>query len=101
MTGIALAVLAVLLSWAAPSALARARWVEHAPRAAVVLWQALALAAVLAAVGAALAAPEEALRAWAGEVEFGDGLLLAVGVADLLEGVDGVWRLGVRLREGS
>ena len=104
MTGIVLAVLAVLLSWAAPSALARAHWVEHAPRAAVVLWQALALAAVLAAVGAALAAPEEALRAWAGEVEFGAGLLLAVGLAALLAGVIvlrlvwvSVW-LGLRTR---
>ncbi|HLR28048.1 MAG TPA: M56 family metallopeptidase [Ruania sp.] len=104
MTGIVLAVLAVLLSWAAPGALARARWVESAPRAAVVLWQALALAAVLAAVGAALAAPEEALRAWAGEVEFGAGLLLAVGLAALLAGVIvvrlvwvSVW-LGLRTR---
>src|SRR5699024_7680813 len=75
-----------------------------APRAAVVLWQALALAAVLAAVGAALAAPEEALRAWAGEVEFGAGLLLAVGLAALLAGVIvvrlvwvSVW-LGLRTR---
>ncbi|WP_147915733.1 M48 family metalloprotease [Ruania zhangjianzhongii] len=104
MTGIALAVLAVLLAWPAPSALARSAWVERAPRAGVVLWQALALAAVLAAVGAALAAPEEALRAWTGSVEFGAGLLLAAGLAAVLAGVIVVrlvWvtiRLGLRTR---
>ena len=104
MTGVALALLAVLLAWAAPSALARAAWVERSPRAGVVLWQALALAAVLAAIGAALAAPEEALRAWTGSVEFGVGLLIAAGCAAVLAGVIVirlVWvtvRLGLRTR---
>lgn len=104
MTGIALALLAVVLAWAAPSVLARAAWVERSPRAGVVLWQALAVGAVLAAVGAALAAPEEALRALTGSVEFGAGLLLAAGLAAVLAGVIVlrlVWvtiRLGLRTR---
>lgn len=104
MTGIALAALAVLLAWAAPSALARSAWVERAPRAGVVLWQALAMAAVLAAVGAALATPEEALRTWTGSIEFGMDLLHAAGLAALLAGVilvRLVWvtvRLGLRTR---
>ena len=104
MTGIALALLAILLAWPAPSALARSAWVDRAPRAGVVLWQALAGAAVLAAVGAALAAPEEALRAWSGSVEFGGGLMLAAGLAAVLAGVIMVrlvwvtFRLGLRTR---
>lgn len=64
MTGLALAVLALVLSRAVPPVLARARWLEQVPRAGVVLWQAVALAAVLAAVGAVLAAPEELFRAY-------------------------------------
>lgn len=99
-TGIALAVLAVVLAWAVPSALARATWIEHVPRAGVVLWQAVAVAAVLAAIGAVLAAPEEALRAWGGTVQFGPALVLAAGAAGLLAGVI-VIRLGwVTLRLG-
>lgn len=47
--------LTLLLVGPAPAALARARWTERAPRAALVLWQAVALAAVLAAFGAGLA----------------------------------------------
>lgn len=93
MTGIALAVLAVVLAWAVPSVLARAAWIERVPRAGVVLWQAVAAAAVLAAIGAVLAAPEEALRAWGGAVQFGPALVLAAGVAALLAGVI-VLRLG-------
>lgn len=104
MTGIALASLAVVLAWAVPSALARSAWIQRAPRAGVVLWQALAVAAVLAAVGAALAAPEEVLRAWTGTVQFGTALVVAAGVAALLAGVIVarlVWvtiRLGLRTR---
>src|SRR5690625_7536907 len=66
MTGIALAALALVLSRMVPPVLARARWLEHVPRAGVVLWQAVALAAVLAAVGAVLAAPAEVVRALPG-----------------------------------
>ena len=50
-----LAVLALAFAGPVPALLARARWTWQAPRAALVLWQALALAAVLAALGAGLA----------------------------------------------
>ncbi|EYR62127.1 Zn-dependent protease with chaperone function [Actinotalea ferrariae CF5-4] len=87
MTALSLAALAVLLSVAAPVALARARALHRAPRAAVVLWQAGALAAVLAAVGAALAAPEEIWRAVRGEQGARDAwLLVAASVAALTAG---------------
>jgi len=87
-TVIALAGLAVLLLGPAPWALGRARWVTREPRAALVLWQALGLAAGLAAVGAALAlgvAPlgsdlPSALLAWGRGLAGGDpsaGLNLA------------------------
>lgn len=55
MTAAALAALAVVLSGPVPALLARAPRVRSAPRAAMTLWQAVALAAVLAALGAALA----------------------------------------------
>lgn len=55
MTAAVLGVLAVLLSGPAPALLARFPGVRRTPRAAMVLWQALALAAVLAALGAPLA----------------------------------------------
>jgi len=52
----ALVVLAVLLAWPAPRALAAATWLRREPRAALVLWQSTAVAAVLAALLAAPAA---------------------------------------------
>ncbi|MGH3098456.1 MAG: M56 family metallopeptidase [Streptosporangiales bacterium] len=55
MTPIALGVLALVLAGPAPAMLARAGWAHRVPRATAVLWQALALAAVLAALGAGLA----------------------------------------------
>ena len=55
MTAGVLAVLAVLLAGPAPAGLARLTVLRRTPVAAVVLWQSLALAAVLAAVGAGLA----------------------------------------------
>ena len=54
MTPVALGMLALLLTWPVPELLGRARWPMRVPRAAIVLWQALALAAVLAALGAGL-----------------------------------------------
>jgi Zn-dependent protease with chaperone function len=105
-TAVGLATLAVVLLGPAPLVLARARWVRAEPRAALVLWQALGLAAGLAAVGAALAVSLRplggtlpgALAQWFGDV--GDGrplarlalvnaLLLALGLALL------AWLLGV------
>ena len=55
MPALALSVLAVLLSGPVPALLARAEGIRRAPRAAMVLWQAVALAAVLSALGATLA----------------------------------------------
>lgn len=50
-----LAALALVLTGPAPALLARSSWPYRVPRAAVALWQALALAAVLAAFGAGIA----------------------------------------------
>ena len=55
MSALAFAVLAVLLAGPAPAMLARATWPLRAPRAAMVLWQAIALAAVLSAFSAGIA----------------------------------------------
>ncbi|WP_412539750.1 M56 family metallopeptidase [Longispora sp. K20-0274] len=55
MTALALAALAAVLLWPAPLLLARARWTHREPRAALVLWQAVGLAAGLALIGAAVA----------------------------------------------
>ncbi len=54
MTAAVLAALAVLHAGPLPSLLARTPAIRRAPRAAVALWQAIALAAVLAALGAGL-----------------------------------------------
>jgi Zn-dependent protease with chaperone function len=54
-TVLALTTLAVLLLGPAPWALGQAGWVIREPRAALVLWQALGLAAGLATIGAVLA----------------------------------------------
>lgn len=54
-TPIALGLLALVLTGPAPAALARASWPHRVPRAATVLWQSLATAAVLSALGAGLA----------------------------------------------
>lgn len=55
MTAAGLAVLAVVLLGPAGALLARSKWPRTAPRAAVVLWQAIGLAGALAAIGAGLA----------------------------------------------
>ena len=54
MSALAFAILAVLLVGPAPALLARATWPLRAPRAAMVLWQAVALAAVLSAFSAGI-----------------------------------------------
>lgn len=53
--------LALLLAGPAPALLSRASWPYRAPRAALVLWQAIALAAVLSAFGSGLAIASELL----------------------------------------
>ena len=55
MSALAFTILAVLLVGPAPALLARATWPLRAPRAAMVLWQAIALAAVLSAFSAGIA----------------------------------------------
>ena len=54
-TALAFAVLALVLAGPIPAVLARARWPYRSPRAALVLWQAIALAAVLSAFSSGLA----------------------------------------------
>jgi hypothetical protein len=63
MTALLLGALGLTLSLAVPGILAHARWPDRAPTAAVLLWQAITLAAVLSALGVVLAAPEELTRA--------------------------------------
>jgi Zn-dependent protease with chaperone function len=55
MTALAFGILALLLVGPAPALLARAQWPLRAPRAAMALWQAIALAAVLSAFSCGLA----------------------------------------------
>ncbi|WP_079669591.1 M56 family metallopeptidase, partial [Mycobacteroides abscessus] len=55
MSALAFAILALLLTGPVPALLARARWPYRAPRAAMVLWQAIAVAAVLSAFSSGLA----------------------------------------------
>ncbi|NMN97357.1 M56 family metallopeptidase [Antrihabitans stalactiti] len=55
------ALLALLLAGPAPALLARAKWPFRAPRAAIVLWQAIALGAVLSAFGSGLAIASQLL----------------------------------------
>ncbi len=55
MSALAFTFLAVLLAGPAPALLARAAWPLRAPRAAMVLWQAIALAAALSAFSAGIA----------------------------------------------
>ncbi|WP_432974391.1 M56 family metallopeptidase [Dactylosporangium sp. CA-233914] len=62
MTAVLLGALGLTLSLVVPGPLARARWTARAPVAAVVLWQAVTLAAVLCALGVVLAGPEELVR---------------------------------------
>jgi Zn-dependent protease with chaperone function len=55
MSGLAFTVLAVMLVGPVPALLARAKWPLRAPRAAMVLWQAVAVAALLSAFSAGIA----------------------------------------------
>ncbi|WP_157156574.1 M56 family metallopeptidase [Diaminobutyricimonas sp. LJ205] len=88
MTGFWLAALALLLAGPVTDAFGRARWTDRAPRAAVVLWQAIAIAAVLAAIGSVLALPEELLRLTASqdELQFGPDLVAAATIAAIMAG---------------
>jgi Zn-dependent protease with chaperone function len=54
-SALAFTILAVMLAGPTPAVLARAKWPLRAPRAAMVLWQAVALAAVLSTFSAGIA----------------------------------------------
>ncbi|HLR86078.1 MAG TPA: M56 family peptidase, partial [Nocardioidaceae bacterium] len=54
MTPILLGAIGVLLAHPLPALLGLMRWPYRVPRAAIVLWQAMAVAAVLAVLGAGL-----------------------------------------------
>lgn len=54
MTPFSLGLIGLILAYPAPATLTRMRWPYLAPRAAVILWQAIGLAAILAVVGAGL-----------------------------------------------
>jgi len=54
-SALAFTIVALLLSGPVPAVLARATWPTRAPRAAIVLWQSIALAAVLSAFSAGIA----------------------------------------------
>src|SRR6476620_6461084 len=60
-TALVFGVLALLLAGPVPALLSRARWPHRAPRAALVLWQAIALAAVLSAFSSGLAIASQLL----------------------------------------
>lgn len=55
MSALAFTLVALLLGGPVPAVLARATWPMRAPRAAIVLWQSIALAAVLSAFSAGIA----------------------------------------------
>ena len=63
---LALAILAVVLAWPVPIVLARATWTARSPAAALLLWQAIAIAGGLSMIGALLTF---------GLVPFGDDLV--------------------------
>ncbi|NLG56395.1 MAG: M56 family metallopeptidase [Rhodococcus sp.] len=60
-TALVFGILALLLAGPIPALLSRARWPYRAPRAALVLWQAIALAAVLSAFSSGLAIASQLL----------------------------------------
>lgn len=60
-TALVFGCLALILTGPVPTWLSRAEWPTRAPRAALVLWQAVALAAVLSAFGSGLAIAAELL----------------------------------------
>lgn len=55
MSALAFSFVALLLVGPVPDLLARASWPQRAPRAAIVLWQSIAIAAVLSAFSAGIA----------------------------------------------
>ncbi|MGB0961352.1 MAG: M56 family metallopeptidase [Mycobacterium sp.] len=66
MSALAFTLLALLLSGPVPAMLAGANWPMRAPRAAIVLWQSIALAAVLSAFSAGIAIASRLFTSGAG-----------------------------------
>lgn len=93
MSALAFAALALLLTGPVPAVLARASWPLRAPRAAVVLWQAVAGAAVLSAFSAGLAIAALLFVPGAGRPT-------ALGVADRLGGMTWPMLVGIGLVVG-
>lgn len=101
MTPLWLALLALVLAGPVPTLMARARRMHHTPVASMIAWQAVALAAVLAALGAGLSLATD--RAWGREpglvayVVAGSavGVTVLVAVRLLVSG----HRVGTSLRE--
>ena len=86
MSALAFTLLALALTGPVPAVLARAAWPMRAPRAAIVLWQAIAMAAVLSAFSAGLAIASPLLLrggAWpgAGGATAADWMLWLISLA--------------------
>ena len=71
-SALAFTILALLLVGPAPALLARATWPLRAPRAAIVLWQSIALAAVLSAFSAGIAIASRLFMPGPGRSAHGD-----------------------------
>jgi Zn-dependent protease with chaperone function len=85
LTALLLGLLGLTLSLLVPRPLAAARWPDRTPAAAVVLWQAITLGAVLSALGVVLAAPEELVRAaGSGKPVALAALIVALAVAGVI-----------------
>lgn len=88
MSAVALAVLAVALMWPLPRLLARQSGFRRAPRAALVVWQLVSLAGVVAALAAAPAAIPGLLRGaeplWRGVVLGGAAIVSGLVLGRLL-----------------
>jgi hypothetical protein len=84
-TALLLGTFGLILSLLVPSPLANARWPDRAPAAAIALWQAITLAAVLSAIGVVLAAPQEFTKAiGSGKPVAASALIGALAVAALI-----------------
>jgi hypothetical protein len=104
-TALVLGALGLTLSLLVPGVLARARWTERAPAAAIALWQSITLTGVLCALGVVLAGPQELVDtldhdAKAGAVALVLALIVAaVIVVRLLVSLAGVTYRSRRRRE--
>jgi Zn-dependent protease with chaperone function len=84
-TALLLGAYGLVLSLVVPGVLTAARWTDRAPAATVVLWQAVTLSGVLAALGVVLATPEELVRiAGSGRPVATAALIGALAVAALI-----------------